>query len=111
MEKVWTSKDDALNEKYMQRLIAQQILNGEMDRSIKNTEVKWVVLHRQAIVCLAFLYNDRALLSALVFVLPDRYLRNFSPYLQVLRDRVPRELVEKLVRLRSWSRRHSVVRT
>lgn len=108
VDKVWTSKDDALNDKNMQRLIAQQILNGEMDRPIKDIEVKWVVLHRQAVVCLAFLYNDRTL-SALVFVLPDRYRRNFSPYLQVLRNRVPREFIERLVRLRKWSKRHSVV--
>ncbi|KAI9484741.1 hypothetical protein BDB00DRAFT_115308 [Zychaea mexicana] len=121
MVKVWSSADDeaAMDEK-LQTLIGRQVLNGEMGRSISEdgggVELKWITLHRQGILCAAFLYNDRnnggssgsSALSALVFILPLRYLRNFSPYFHVLRDRVPLLLIQPLKQIRKLSRRRNI---
>ncbi|KAI9249488.1 hypothetical protein BDA99DRAFT_220052 [Phascolomyces articulosus] len=121
MEKVWSSADDEIaNDEKLQTLIGRQVLNGEMGRSILGVEMKWITLHRQGILCASFLYNDKAShntnnntsgsssLCALVFILPLRYLRNFSPYFHVLRDRVPPWLIEPLQLLRKLSRRRNI---
>ncbi|KAG2225946.1 hypothetical protein INT45_006642 [Circinella minor] len=137
MEKVWSSSDEetATDEK-LQTLIGRQVLNGEMGRSIMGVELKWITLHRQGILCASFLYNDKvsssinssnnnsnngsnstgshsgistsSALCALVFILPLRYLRNFSPYFHVLRDRVSPWLIEPLQLLRKLSRRRHI---
>ncbi|KAI8968440.1 hypothetical protein BDF20DRAFT_839544 [Mycotypha africana] len=106
VEKVWSnhvSVDE--KRKKLRTLIARQILNGEVGRNIKAiAEPKWIVLsHRhEAIVCAGFLFYDPTieLLCALVFVVPVRYLRNFSRYFQLLCDRIPLQLVEPLIKLR-----------
>lgn len=110
-EKVWSSSDEATLDTKMQALIGRQVLNGEMGRDIPVVELKWIALHRQAILCAAFLYNDPTAksLCALVFVLPVRYLRNFSSYFAIFRDRVPRMLVEPLQHLRKVCRRRNLV--
>ncbi|KAI8641516.1 hypothetical protein BD408DRAFT_206571 [Parasitella parasitica] len=107
VEKVWSV--EPLEEK-LQTMIGRQVLNGEMGRTLKGVEPKWIVLHRQAIICTAFLFNDPTLesLCALVLVVPVRYLRNFSQYFQVLRDRIPNQLVEPLVQLRKVYKRHAI---
>lgn len=108
VEKIWSV--EPLEEK-LQMMIGRQVLNGEMGRTLKGVEPKWIVLHRQAIICTAFLFNDPTLesLCALVLVVPVRYLRNFSQYFQVLCDRIPIQLVEPLVQLRKVYKRHTVV--
>ncbi|KAI8144059.1 C9orf72-like protein family-domain-containing protein [Fennellomyces sp. T-0311] len=107
MEKVWSADEASMDEK-LQTLIGRQVLNGEMGRPLSGVELKWITLHRQAIMCAAFLFNDSNALRALVFVLPLRYLRNFSPYFHVLRDRVPLLLVEPLQQLRKLYRRRNI---
>ncbi|KAL9557107.1 hypothetical protein MBANPS3_001564 [Mucor bainieri] len=106
VEKMWSV--EPLEEK-LQMMIGRQVLNGEMGRTLKGVEPKWIVLHRQAIICTAFLFNDPTLesLCALVLVVPVRYLRNFSQYFQVLCDRIPIQLVEPLVQLRKVYKRHA----
>ncbi|CAO3630967.1 unnamed protein product [Mucor fragilis] len=106
VEKMWSV--EPLEEK-LQMMIGRQVLNGEMGRTLKGVEPKWIVLHRQAIICTAFLFNDPTLesLCALVLVVPVRYLRNFSRYFQVLCDRIPIQLVEPLVQLRKVYKRHA----
>ncbi|KAI7853339.1 hypothetical protein BDC45DRAFT_442274 [Circinella umbellata] len=110
MEKVWSSSDEetATDEK-LQTLIGRQVLNGEMGRSIMGVELKWITLHRQGILCASFLYNDKVSNSSNIFILPLRYLRNFSPYFHVLRDRVSPWLIEPLQLLRKLSRRRHIV--
>ncbi|CEP14529.1 hypothetical protein [Parasitella parasitica] len=107
VEKIWSV--EPLEEK-LQTMIGRQVLNGEMGRTLEGVEPKWIVLHRQAIICTAFLFNDPTLesLCALVLVVPVRYLRNFSQYFQVLRDRTPNQLVEPLVQLRRVYKRHDI---
>jgi hypothetical protein len=106
VEKVWSV--EPLDEK-TQMMIGRQVLNGEMGRTLTSVEPKWIVLH--AMICTAFLYQDHALnsLCALVFVLPVRYLRNFSPYFNVLCERVPNQLIDPLVKLRKLHKPHSLV--
>ncbi|KAI8379108.1 uncharacterized protein BYT42DRAFT_313301 [Radiomyces spectabilis] len=102
VERVWSN--EPLDER-LQQIIGRQVLNGEMGRTLASAEPKWVVLHRQGIVCTAFLYNDSTALCALILVVPVRYLRNFSQYFNVLCTCVPRQLVEPLVKLRKIHRR------
>ncbi|KAG0170508.1 hypothetical protein DFQ30_002374 [Apophysomyces sp. BC1015] len=104
VEKVWSS--EPMSER-LQATIGRQVLNGEMGRTVETAEPKWVVLHRQAIVCTAFLYTDPTAqsLCALILVVPVRYLRNFSQYFHVLRDRVPFQLIQPLIRLRKVCKR------
>ena len=134
IEKVWSSGDEeTASDERLQTLIGRQVLNGEMGRSITGVELKWITLHRQGILCASFLYNDKvssntsnnnnsssssscsnnsstsSALCALVFILPLRYLRNFSPYFHVLRDRVSPWLIEPLQLLRKLSRRRNIV--
>lgn len=108
VEKMWSV--EPLEEK-LQMMIGRQVLNGEMGRTLKGVEPKWIVLHRQAIICTAFLFHDPTLesLCALVLVVPVRYLRNFSQYFRVLCDRIPIQLVEPVVQLRKVYKRHAVV--
>ncbi|CAO0793792.1 unnamed protein product [Mucor circinelloides] len=107
VEKMWSV--EPLEEK-LQMMIGRQVLNGEMGRTLKGVEPKWIVLHRQAIICTAFLFHDPTLesLCALVLVVPVRYLRNFSQYFRVLCDRIPIQLVEPVVQLRKVYKRHAV---
>ncbi|CAO3631329.1 unnamed protein product [Mucor hiemalis] len=107
VEKVWSA--EPMEEK-LQMLIGRQVLNGEMGRTLQSVEPKWIVLHRQAIICTAFLFQDPTLesLCAIVLVVPVRYLRNFSQYFTVLSDRIPIQLVEPLVQLRKIHKRHSI---
>ncbi|KAI8076622.1 uncharacterized protein B0P05DRAFT_133526 [Gilbertella persicaria] len=109
VEKVWSV--EPVEEK-LQMMIGRQVLNGEMGRTLKGVEPKWIVLHRQAIICTAFLFHDPTLesLCAFVFVVPVRYLRNFSQYFNVLCGRIPAQLVEPLLKLRKVFKRHSIVR-
>ncbi|KAI9016569.1 hypothetical protein CLU79DRAFT_318369 [Phycomyces nitens] len=106
-EKIWSA--EGMDER-LEKTIGRQILNGEMGRNLGQDEVeaKWVVLHRQAIVCTGFLYNDQIVgsLCGLVLVVPTRYLRNFSQYFGVLQERVPIQLVKPLVKLRKAYKRH-----
>ncbi|CAO3592733.1 unnamed protein product [Absidia cylindrospora] len=90
--------------------IARQVLNGEMGRTLSDIEPKWLILHRQGLVCTAFLYQDPCSLSlcALVMVVPVRYLRNFTQYFKVLSQRVPRQLIDVLVKLRKIYRRLNI---
>ncbi|CAO3617746.1 unnamed protein product [Cunninghamella blakesleeana] len=90
--------------------IARQVLNGEMGRALSKIEPKWLVLHRQGLVCTAFLYQDpcSSSLCGLVMVVPVRYLRNFSQYFNVLSQRVPRQLIDVLMKLRKNYRKHNV---
>ncbi|ORZ23155.1 hypothetical protein BCR42DRAFT_130267 [Absidia repens] len=90
--------------------IARQVLNGEMGRTLSDTEPKWLILHRQGLVCTAFLYQDPCslLLCALVMVVPVRYLRNFTQYFKVLSQRVPHQLIDVLVKLRKIYRRLNI---
>ncbi|KAI8081719.1 C9orf72-like protein family-domain-containing protein [Halteromyces radiatus] len=90
--------------------IARQVLNGEMGRTLSDIEPKWLILHQQALVCTAFLFQDPSSLSlcSLVMVVPVRYLRNFSKYFKVLSQRVPRQLIDVLVRLRKLYRRLNI---
>ncbi|KAI8088591.1 hypothetical protein BDF21DRAFT_334728 [Thamnidium elegans] len=108
VEKVWSV--EPLEEK-VQMMIGRQVLNGEMGRTLKGVEPKWIVLHRQAIICTGFLFHDPTLesLCAFVFVVPVRYLRNFSQYFNVLCDRIPTQLVDPLTKLRKIYKRHSIV--
>lgn len=108
VEKVWSV--EPMEEK-LQMMIGRQVLNGEMGRTLKGVEPKWIVLHRQAIICTAFLFQDPTLesLCAFVLVVPVRYLRNFSQYFNVLCDRIPTQLVDPLVKLRKIHKRHSIV--
>ncbi|KAI8337007.1 C9orf72-like protein family-domain-containing protein [Chlamydoabsidia padenii] len=87
--------------------IARQVLNGEMGRTLSDIEPKWLVLHRQGLICTAFLFQDPCSksLCALVMVVPVRYLRNFSQYFKVLSQRVPRQLIDVLIKLRKVYRR------
>lgn len=105
VEKIWSNEPMS---DQIQSLIGRQVLNGETDRTIQSVELKWIVLHRQGIICTAFIYHDQSL-CALVFVLPVRHLRNFSPYFRVLRDRVPESLIRPLVQLRKIYRRQNIV--
>ncbi|KAI7870628.1 hypothetical protein BDF14DRAFT_1498784 [Spinellus fusiger] len=106
-EKVWSSEK---MDEHLEKTIGRQILNGEMGRVLhrEDVEAKWIVLHRQAIVCTGFLYNDEVVgsLCALVLVVPTRYLRNFSQYFGVLQEHVPNQLVKPLVLLRKAYKRH-----
>lgn len=108
VEKVWSV--EPMEEK-MQMMIGRQVLNGEMGRTLNGVEPKWIVLHRQAIICTAFLFQDPTLesLCAFVLVVPVRYLRNFSQYFTVLSDRIPTELIEPLLKLRKIYKCHSIV--
>ncbi|KAI8370812.1 hypothetical protein EDC96DRAFT_552387 [Choanephora cucurbitarum] len=108
VEKVWSA--EPLEEK-IQIVIGRQVLNGEMGRTLNKVEPKWIVLHRQAIICTAFLFYDPTLesLAAFVFVVPVRYLRNFSRYFNVLCDRVPTLLIEPLLKLRQMTKRQPAV--
>ncbi|KAI7888281.1 uncharacterized protein EV154DRAFT_425963 [Mucor mucedo] len=108
VEKVWSV--EPMEEK-LQMMIGRQVLNGEMGRTLKGVEPKWIVLHRQAIICTAFLFQDPTLesLCAFVLVVPVRYLRNFSQYFNVLCDRIPSQLVDPLLKLRKIHKRHSIV--
>lgn len=110
VEKVWSV--EPMEEK-LQMLIGRQVLNGEMGRTLHSVEPKWIVLHRQAIICTAFLFQDPTLesLCAIVLVVPVRYLRNFSQYFTVLSDRIPTQLVEPLKQLRKIHKRHSIVKS
>lgn len=92
-------------------MIGRQVLNGEMGRTLEGVEPKWIVLHRQAMICTAFLFHDPTLesLCALVLVVPVRYLKNFSQYFHVLCDRIPNQLVEPLLGLRKIYKRHAIV--
>ncbi|KAI8997408.1 hypothetical protein BDB01DRAFT_36516 [Pilobolus umbonatus] len=107
VERVWSV--EPLEER-VQMLIGRQVLNGEMGRSIKEVEPKWIILHKQGIICTAFLYNDPTIqsLCAFVLVVPIRYLKNFSQYFNVLCDRVPYQLVEVLIKLRMIHRKCSI---
>jgi hypothetical protein len=109
VEKVWSV--EPMEEK-LQMLIGRQVLNGEMGRSLQGVEPKWIVLHKQAIICTGFLFYDPTLesLCAFVLVVPVRYLRNFSQYFNVLSDRIPTQLVEPLLKLRKIYKRHSIVK-
>lgn len=91
--------------------IARQVLNGEMGRTLSDIEPKWLVLNRQGLICTAFLYQDPCSksLCALVMVVPVRYLRNFSQYFKVLSQRVPRQLIDVLIKLRKIYRRLNIV--
>lgn len=110
VEKIWSS--EPLDEN-MQTIIGRQVLNGEMGRELTGVEPKWVILHKQAIICTAFLFHDPSLdsICSLIFVVPVRYLRNFSQYFHVLCERVPVQLVEPIIKLRKIHKRHSIVNT
>ncbi|KAI9283665.1 C9orf72-like protein family-domain-containing protein [Umbelopsis sp. AD052] len=126
VEKVWASDDQAVQTKKATYTgIAKQVLNGEIGRTILEIEPKFLVLGDEGVICTSFLfaeYNnpsskngpiggtpttkaskkyslDTNKISALVFLVPLQYLRNFSNYFDVMVDRVP-GLVEKLRRLR-----------
>ena len=109
VEKVWSG--EPMDEK-LQTLIGRQVLNGEMGRTLNGFEPKWIVLHRQEIICTAFLFQDPTLASlcAFVLVVPVRYLRNFSQYFNVLSKRIPTQLIEPLLKLRKIHKRHSTVK-
>ncbi|KAI8373899.1 hypothetical protein BD560DRAFT_90542 [Blakeslea trispora] len=108
VEKVWSVEP---LEEETQIVISRQVLNGEMGRTLNKVEPKWIVLHRQAIICTAFLFYDPTLesLAAFAFVVPVRYLRNFSKYFNVLCDRVPTLLIEPLVKLRKLTKRQQMI--
>ncbi|KAF7721095.1 hypothetical protein EC973_005413 [Apophysomyces ossiformis] len=105
VEKIWSS--EAMDER-LQIMIGRQVLNGEVGRTVETVEPKWLVLYRQSIVCTAFLYTDPTAqsLCALIMVVPVRYLRNFSQYFHILRDRVPSQLIQPLIQLRKVHKRH-----
>lgn len=107
VEKIWSAEP---LEESLQTIIGRQVLNGEMGREFRGVEPKWVILHKQAIICTAFLFHDPSLdsLCTLIFVVPVRYLRNFSQYFQVLCERVPSQLVEPIIKLRKIYKRHSI---
>ncbi|KAI9485698.1 MAG: hypothetical protein EXX96DRAFT_16538 [Benjaminiella poitrasii] len=107
VEKVWSA--EPVKEE-LQMLVGKQVLNGEMGRTLNGVEPKWIVLHKQAIICTGFLFHDPTLesLCAIALVVPVRYLRNFSQYFHVLCDRIPRELVEPLLKLRKIHKRYSI---
>ncbi|KAI9312232.1 hypothetical protein BX666DRAFT_1989903 [Dichotomocladium elegans] len=110
IEKVWSSDEAISKDEKLQALIGRQVLNGEMGRSFSTVELKWIALHRQAILCASFLYTDDTIdsLCAMVFVLPVRYLRNFSPYFEMVKIRVPRMLVGPLQQLRRIHKRRNL---
>ncbi|CAO3695675.1 unnamed protein product [Umbelopsis ramanniana] len=128
VEKVWASDDQAVQTKKATYTgIAKQVLNGEIGRNILEIEPKFLVLGDEGVICTSFLFAeydnpsskngpiggapstkgpaikkyslDTNKISALVFLVPLQYLRNFSNYFDVMVDRVP-GLVEKLRRLR-----------
>jgi hypothetical protein len=127
VENVWTQGDQAAQSKNATYAsIAKQVLNGEIGRNILEIEPKFLVLGDEGVICTSFLFaeyqantsskastpspsksgsniSERQLdtnkISALVFLVPLQYLRNFSNYFDVMVDRVP-GLVEKLRRLR-----------
>ncbi|ORX43174.1 hypothetical protein DM01DRAFT_84109 [Hesseltinella vesiculosa] len=108
VKKVWSG--DTLDDQLL-ITIARQVLNGEMGRALADSiEPKWLVLHRQGLVCTSFLFQDpvASSMAALVMVVPVRYLRNFSQYFSILSHRVPNELVAVLVRLKKACRRLNV---
>lgn len=127
VEKVWTQGDQTAQSKNATYAsIAKQVLNGEIGRNILEIEPKFLVLGDEGVICTSFLFAeyqantssksstsspsrsgssitgrqlDTNKISALVFLVPLQYLRNFSNYFDVMVDRVP-GLVEKLRRLR-----------
>lgn len=104
VDKVWSA--EPVDEK-TQMMIARQVLNGEIGSC--SIESKWVLL--QSMMCTAFLFEDPTVrsLSAIVLVVPTRYQKNFSQYFQLLKDRVPIQLVQPLVHLRKLQKREGVV--
>lgn len=104
VDKVWSA--EPVDEK-TQMMIARQVLNGEIGSC--SIESKWVLL--QSMICTAFLFEDPTVRSlfAIVLVVPTRYQKNFSQYFQLLKDRVPIQLVQPLIHLRKMQKRESVV--
>ncbi|CEJ02232.1 hypothetical protein RMCBS344292_16243 [Rhizopus microsporus] len=103
VDKVWSA--EPVDEK-TQMMIARQVLNGEIGSC--SIESKWVLL--QSMICTAFLFEDPTVQSlfAIVLVVPTRYQKNFSQYFQLLKDRVPIQLVQPLIHLRKMQKRESV---
>ncbi|KAI8071280.1 hypothetical protein BC940DRAFT_166102 [Gongronella butleri] len=108
VKKVWSA--DPVDDQLL-ITIARQVLNGEMGRELSGIEPKWLVLHRQGLICAAFLFQEPVslCLSALVMVVPVRYLRNFAQYFSILAHRIPTELIDVIIHLRKASRRLNII--